>query len=112
MSGVIRYHQADSSYFFNKDRDFSAYNHVKKPWFRMPALGLLADIVDGTVKAQPGEGFIYDSFEEGDPQGMHDMEVSGYMMVSHQQLSAISRLIVADQYPHPYLMGRVREREV
>lgn len=60
-----------------------SYNQKGQPWYRMPALGLVASIVDGTIDAQPDEGFLYDAFAKGDMRGMHDMETSLFMLVRY-----------------------------
>jgi hypothetical protein len=71
------------SYFLNPTRDLNSFNQHGDPWYRMPALGVVNDLVEGRLLGEPGEGF-FESLKGEFFDQEEEMEANGFMVVSNR----------------------------
>lgn len=71
----------DASYFLNKTRDIAQLNQHGNPWYRMPAIGIVNDILEDRLLPEAGEGFFLNLFGY-DCSAQHQMEADQLLLVS------------------------------
>jgi hypothetical protein len=71
----------DIRYYLSPGRNLAWFNQPGNPWYRMPAFGIVNDLIDGRLLPEQGEGFFQDLWGEG-YQARRDMEAECFMLVS------------------------------
>jgi hypothetical protein len=74
--------ETNGRYFLNNTRHLAWFNQHGNPWYRMPAFGVVNDLLDRRLLPEEGEGFFL-NLHGGDRTEQDQMEMDLFMLVSH-----------------------------